>query len=148
MRGCVRKLYQNVFIRFALLLLLITTVVYILVPKPDLYNKYSFSSAVYDTNGKLLKLSLSNDDKYRLFVSLQNVPIEARQALLLYEDQYFYYHIGVNLFSLFRAILAMSSGGRRQGASTITMQVARIVFQINSTSFLGKIEQIFRALQI
>lgn len=148
MRGCVRKLYQNVFIRFALLLLLITTVVYILVPKPDLYNKYSFSSAVYDTNGKLLKLSLSNDDKYRLFVSLQNVPIEARQALLLYEDQYFYYHIGVNPFSLFRAILAMSSGGRRQGASTITMQVARIVFQINSTSFLGKIEQIFRALQI
>ena len=42
---------------------------YLAVPVPQLYETYSFSSAVYDRNGKLLKLSLSLDDKYRLFVS-------------------------------------------------------------------------------
>ncbi|MFR1368004.1 MAG: hypothetical protein ACLSBF_06570 [Alphaproteobacteria bacterium] len=42
-------------------------------PRPDLYQKYSFSSAVYDRNGKLLKLSLSMDDKYRLFVPFEKI---------------------------------------------------------------------------
>ena len=60
-----------------------------LIPKPDLYNRYNFSGAVYDRSGNLLKLSLSLDDKYRLFTPLQDIPLEAQQALLLYEDRGF-----------------------------------------------------------
>lgn len=125
---------------FALLILLL--------PKPDLYNRYSFSGAVYDRSGSLLKLSLSLDDKYRLFTPLQDIPNEAKQALLLYEDRGFYRHFGVSPSGLARAVLSLGSGKRRQGGSTVTMQLARIVYQINSASFLGKAEQILRALQI
>ena len=73
---------------FAVVFLLI-----LLLPKPDLYNRYSFSGAVYDHDGNLLKVSLSLDDKYRLFTPLQDIPLEARQALLLYEDRGFYHHL-------------------------------------------------------
>lgn len=128
--------------------ILTVVVLYALLPKPDLYNRYSFSSAVYDRQGRLLKLSLSLDDKYRLFVPLKDIPAEARQALLLYEDKHFYRHFGINPFSLFRALASMAGGGRRQGASTLTMQVARIIYQIDSTTVRGKIMQILRALQI
>ncbi|MBP1532484.1 MAG: penicillin-binding protein 1C, partial [Alphaproteobacteria bacterium] len=127
---------------------LFVALVYVAIPKPQLYKTYNFSSAVYDRNGKLLKLSLSIDDKYRLFVPIEKVPDEAKKALLLYEDRGFYYHFGVNPFSMIRAVARMTFGGRKVGASTITMQVARIVYHINSATLAGKIQQILRALQI
>lgn len=130
------------------MILLVLLMIRAVVPKPDLYARYTFSNAVYDKNSKLLKLSLTIDDKYRLFVPLKDIPQHTKQALLLYEDRGFYFHFGVNPFSFFRAVFSMASGGRKQGASTITMQVARIVYQIDSSTVIGKIMQILRALQI
>lgn len=118
------------------------------IPKPDLWEKYSFSSAVYDKDDKLLQLTLSLDDKYRLFIPADKIPNEAKQMLLLYEDKMFYYHFGVNPFSILRALYDMATGGRKQGASTISMQVARIVFDIDSSTISGKLKQVLRALQI
>ena len=129
-------------------LVLVMLAVYILTPKPQLYENYNFSSAVYDKNGKLLKLSLSLDDKYRLFTPIEQIPEEAKQALILYEDRGFYYHIGINPFSVFKAAMQTAAGGRKRGASTITMQVARIIFHIDSSTISGKIKQMLRALQI
>ena len=123
--------------------LLLTTV-----PKPDIYSRYTFSSAVYDRNGKLLKLGLSMDDKYRLFVPYEDIPPAAEKSLLLYEDREFYHHFGVNPLSMAAAAVQMIGGGRKRGASTITMQLARIVYHIDSSSVIGKIEQVLRALQI
>ena len=127
---------------------LMLAAVYILTPKPQLYETYNFSSAVYDKKGKLLKISLSQDDKYRLFTPIKQMPDEAIKALLLYEDRGFYYHFGVNPFSMLRAALQMAGGGRKRGASTITMQVARIIFHIDSSTIGGKIKQMLRALQL
>ncbi len=121
---------------------------YLAVPVPQLYETYSFSSAVYDRNGKLLKLSLSLDDKYRLFVPIEQIPQEAKQALLLYEDRGFYYHFGVNPLSVVKAVGQMLAGGRKRGASTISMQVARIIYHIDSSTISGKMMQIIRAMQI
>lgn len=95
-----------------------------------------------------MKLSLSPDDKYRLAVSYDEIPEDAVRALILYEDRAFFYHFGVNPLSILRAVADMASGGRKQGASTITMQLARIVYQIDSSSLTGKFEQMLRAVQI
>lgn len=132
----------------ALALAVVLLLVRLAVPKPVLYEKYSFSSVVFDRRGKPLSLSLSMDDKYRLFTPFAKIPPAAVEALLLYEDRHFYHHPGVNLFSIIRAAYEMASGGRRQGASTITMQLARIIYQIDSSKISGKLEQILRALQI
>lgn len=119
-----------------------------LIPRPPLLEDYSYSSAVYDRNGRLLKLSLSLDDKYRLFVPYEQLPPQAPKALLLYEDRWFEYHPGINPLSIFRAMISMASGSRRQGASTITMQLARIAYNLNTAKISGKIIQILRAIQI
>lgn len=127
---------------------IIVMAIYLIVPKPKLLEKYSFSTAIYDTNNKLLKINLSLDDKYRLFVPYEEVPENLKKSLLLYEDKSFFHHFGVNPLSLMRAGFAISAGKRIQGASTITMQLARIIYNIDSRKISGKIIQIMRAIQI
>jgi penicillin-binding protein 1C len=118
-------------------------------PKPPLLEGISFSRAVYADDQHLLRLTLSGDDKYRLFIPLSQISPELVAATLLQEDQYFYWHAGVNPLAMLRAVWqTYLIKSRRVGASTITMQIARIRYNIPSKTFLGKIEQIIRALQL
>jgi penicillin-binding protein 1C len=64
----------------------------------------------------------------------------------LYEDRWFYQHPGVNPVALARAVSRNSLGGRRFGASTITMQLARRMYRLDSRSAQGKFRQIALAL--
>ena len=118
-------------------------------PKPLLVNKEGFSQAVFDRDGHLLRLTLSSDEKYRLWVPLSEIPPAMIKATLLQEDAWFRWHRGVNPFSLLRAIRTTYLGGlRRVGGSTITMQLARNRFGIDSRSIRGKFQQIFRAIEL
>jgi penicillin-binding protein 1C len=118
-------------------------------PTPSLLEKYTFSQAVYDDQQQLLRLTLSKDDKYRLFTPLNKIPNQLIEATLLQEDQYFRWHSGLNPLALFKAVWhTYITQSRKIGASTITMQLARIRFGINSKKAAGKMEQMFRALQL
>ena len=117
--------------------------------RPPLSAGMSFSRAVQDRNGKLLRLTLSNDEKYRLWLKLPQISSEVVGAFLLGEDQHFRQHFGVNPVSLARAFLSTYLGGpRRMGGSTLTMQLARMRYGIRSHSFLGKLYQMARAVQL
>ena len=107
----------------------------------------SSSTAVFDANGRLLRLALSADQRYRLWLPLEQISPQLLQAFLLKEDQYFYWHPGVNPAALFRAAVH-SFNGDKQGASTISMQTARLIYHINSRSISGKLKQIARAVQL
>jgi len=121
----------------------------IISPKPALHDGLSYSTAICDRNGNLLRLTLSQDDKYRLWIPLKDVSPKMIESTLLYEDQYFYWHCGINPFSLFRAIWkTYLTGGQPAGASTITMQLVRIRFKLATRSVSGKFKQIFKALQL
>jgi len=118
-------------------------------PKPLLVNKAGFSQAVYDRDGHLLRLTLSSDEKYRLWVPLSEIPPTMIEATLLQEDAWFRWHRGVNPLSLLRALrTTYLRGGRRIGGSTITMQLARQRFGIDSRTLHGKIQQIVRAIEL
>jgi penicillin-binding protein 1C len=118
-------------------------------PKPLLLEGLSFSKAVYDNHHQLLRLTLSQDDKYRLFTPLPQISKQLVEATLLQEDQYFRWHYGINPLSMSKAIWqTYAVKSRRIGASTITMQLARIRYGINSKKISGKLLQIVRALQI
>ncbi|WP_410526079.1 transglycosylase domain-containing protein [Rickettsia endosymbiont of Ceutorhynchus obstrictus] len=96
-----------------------------------------------------MRISLSKDDKYRIYTSIDAVPSQFIEAVLLYEDKYFYFHPGINPISLFEAFyFTYLKNGRKIGASTITMQVARIRFGINSGTILGKLYQIIKAIHL
>ncbi|MEM8685320.1 MAG: penicillin-binding protein 1C [Pseudomonadota bacterium] len=118
-------------------------------PKPTLYGDTTFSAVVLDRDGQLLRLALADDDRYRLHNTLSEISPAAIQATLLYEDRHFYRHPGFNPGSLVRAFWSTYvKRDRPIGASTITMQLARIRFDLDSRSVAGKTAQIARAIQI
>lgn len=118
-------------------------------PIPKLLEGVGFSKAVYDNQHQLLRMTLSQDEKFRLFTPLKEISPQLIEATLLQEDQFFYKHFGINPFSLVKAIWqTYGSQTRRVGASTITMQLARIHFGINSKHIWGKLWQMMRAVQL
>lgn len=106
------------------------------------------STAVFDEQGRLLRLTLASDQQYRLWTPLDQVPQQFVDTLLMHEDQHFYRHLGFNPAALVRATLSSYSGGARVGGSTITMQLARLLYGLNTRSVPGKLEQIARAVQL
>ena len=116
-------------------------------PKPPLLEGVKWSSAVCDRDGRLLRLTLSEDGMYRLPVRIPDVSRETVEATLRYEDKYYYEHPGVNPFALARAAWDTWRGPRSIGASTVTMQVARRLQNINTRTFSGKVDQILWALR-
>ena len=85
---------------------------------------------------------------WRYSVSLDEVPDYYLDVLLNYEDRYFYDHIGINPISLLRAAWQNISNDRIvSGGSTISMQVARLLYPHDRTLF-GKLKQIFRTFQL
>lgn len=139
----------KLIIYFVILAFLLIVALRLTLPKPDLLQNLSFSKAVYDDNNHLLRLTLTADEKYRLFTPLSQVSSQLKAAVLLQEDQYFYWHPGINPFALLKAAWnTYIIGERRFGASSITMQTARMRFKINSKTLDGKFIQILRALQL
>jgi len=108
----------------------------------------SHSQLVLDKNGKVLGAFLSKDDKWRMKAELSEISPELKKAFLEKEDKYFYYHLGVNPISLGRALINdIFAGKRTSGASTITMQVARLL-EPKKRTYFNKFVEIFRAFQL
>jgi len=84
----------------------------------------------------------------RDFVAIKDIPLTQRQALLAIEDSRFYEHGGVDYKGVVRAVLADLSGGLKQGASTITMQVARNFFLTREKLFSRKLTEVMLAYKI
>ncbi len=101
---------------------------------------------VYTADGHLIT---EFGEERRTVVKIQDVPDHLRQALLAAEDQNFYEHIGIDFIGFTRALIKnMRSGSRGQGASTITMQVARNFFLSRERTYNRKLYEILLALKI
>ena len=87
--------------------------------------------------------------KKRIPIQIADVPKPLILALLSTEDQRFYHHEGVDFRGIARAAVAVIASGRKvQGASTITMQVARNFFLSRKKSYARKINEILLAIKI
>ena len=122
--------------------------VWLLLPKPPLLDSVLFSQCVRDRNGELLRVTLTSDQKFRIWTPLSQISPELIDATLRYEDKYFARHPGVNPIALIRSGFGILRGGARTGASTITMQVARLRFHLQTRTPVGKFRQIVRALEL
>jgi penicillin-binding protein 1C len=138
-----RKLLTAAIVLVALTVTLVTVRFW---PRPPLSQRISSSTAVMDAEGHLLRLTMAKDQQYRLWTPVDKVTPDFVAALLLHEDQHFYDHAGVNPISLVRAAAITYSGGMRQGGSTITMQLARLLYGLNTRSVSGKLKQMLLAL--
>ncbi len=108
----------------------------------------SFSTIIKDSEGKVVHAFLSDDDKWRMETELSEITPILRKTIINKEDKYFYYHFGVNPFALVRAAFNNLMYQRKtSGASTITMQVARLV-EPRQRTYLSKSIEFFRAIQL
>ncbi len=111
---------------------------------------------IYDVKG--LQLASLHDEANREVVPLNRISPNLKRSLLAIEDSHFYYHQGVNLSGVGRAIAAnLKKGGVKEGGSTITMQLIKNLFLSQKRDFFRKLaesvlsirlEQIFRKDQI
>ncbi|HET7470580.1 MAG TPA: penicillin-binding protein 1C [Gemmatimonadales bacterium] len=119
------------------------------IPHQPLRARFVTSTAVYDADGGLLRLTRSADDRYRVWVTLDRISPLLVDATLLQEDRHFRRHPGVNPVALVRgAWRTYVVRQRREGGSTITMQLARLLYHIRSSTPGGKLVQIARAVQL
>ncbi|VAW64595.1 Multimodular transpeptidase-transglycosylase [hydrothermal vent metagenome] len=129
--------------------LFVCFLIYCFIPKAELKTFTDYSTAIFDAKGKLLRITLAQDDRYRLYESIANISPQLISATLLYEDQSYYSHSGVDYLALLRAFwTTYILNQRRIGASTITMQLARLRWNIPSHTLSGKFHQILRAIQL
>jgi penicillin-binding protein 1C len=127
-------------------LFLLLVVLFLLIPLPKF--KYPCSTVVYAANLELLGARIAADGQWR-FSPEGEIPDNYVKALILYEDNYFRYHPGVNPVSLGRALVQNLKAGRIvSGGSTLSMQVARMSRNNPPRTLSGKCLEILMALKL
>ncbi|EHL91423.1 penicillin-binding protein 1C [Campylobacter sp. 10_1_50] len=137
------------FLKFLALFLALMVAIFLILDQIYPLNldalKKDEAKILLDKNGEIINMKLSSDGIWRFHE--QSFPNSLKQCVVLFEDRYFYYHFGVNFASIFRAFFHNLRSDNRIGASTITMQVARML-EPSDRSYKNKIREIFRAFQL
>ena len=131
---------------FAVLVYMLLTVLPGL-PPLDIVTDYrpKIPLRIYTADGALLG---EFGEERRDFVPIQEIPQVLKDALLAIEDARFYEHGGVDYRGVTRALVADLTGGFHQGASTITMQVARNFFLTREKTVTRKLTEALLAYRI
>lgn len=107
------------------------------------------STEVVDADGQLLRAFATPDGRWRLRTKAADVDPLLIRMLVAYEDKRFYEHSGIDVMALGRAALQLVTNGRIvSGASTLSMQVARLLEPRQGRSLQAKLTQMARAVQI
>lgn len=139
-KKCVRGLLYT-FLIFTVLFFLCN----ILIP---LGVNISYSTIIAADDGTVLYSFLSKDDKWRMMSEIKEINPVLKKTFLYKEDKYFYYHFGVNPIAVVRAAINnVFHLKKTSGASTITMQVVRLLYPAKRT-YANKIIEMFRAMQL
>ncbi len=126
-------------------LLLISIIVWLSLPL-NLFDT-PYSTIVTDRNGELLGAKIADDGQWRFPIG-DSVPEKFKTAILLFEDEYFYYHFGVNPISVIKA--ASSNIKHKKvvrGASTLTMQTIRLSSPARRT-MVTKIVEVTKSIKL
>ncbi|MGV1906020.1 penicillin-binding protein 1C [Agrobacterium cavarae] len=116
---------------------------------PLLKNARLVSQELVDADGNLLRAFATPDGRWRLQTTAAEVDPQFIKMLIAYEDQRFYDHHGVDIQALGRSSWQLLTNGRIvSGASTLSMQVARLIEPRVDRSFSAKFRQMLRAVQI
>jgi penicillin-binding protein 1C len=117
-------------------------------PAPD-GKTLEFSTRVLDRDGRLLRAYATPEGRWRLPARIADVDPRLFEVLFAYEDKRFRTHPGVDPVALLRAAFQLTTSGRiLSGGSTLTMQVARLLEPRSGRSFLTKLRQIVRAVEL
>lgn len=108
-------------------------------PKPEL------ATTVISADGEILDQFFV---KRRTYIPLDSIPEDFINGLIATEDREFYNHWGMHIIRLGKAVIKNIAMGRREGASTITQQLARNLFLSQERTLTRKIREAFTAVEI
>lgn len=142
------KIIGIMFSIFILIIFIFSVYVYINSNVDELLSIYenSYSTSILDNDGKLMDVFLNDDEQWHIKIEGE-VPDNLKEAVLCYEDKNFYKHNGVDYLAILRAFKDNMLGKKRSGASTITMQVAKLAYPKKRTYF-NKIKEIIFAIKL
>ncbi len=128
-------------------------IIYFSLQLPDDSNLKSYKpdvmTRIYDTNGQLVK---EFSKEYRIFVPIENIPDNLKNAFISAEDKNYYNHIGIDPTGIIRALIRntyyLFSNKRPEGASTITQQVAKNFLLNDELSLRRKVKEALLAIKI
>ena len=107
-----------------------------------------YSTVVESKDNELLSATIAADGQWR-FPEIAVVPEKFEEAILLFEDEYFYQHLGVNPISLFKALVSnVKHGVVKRGGSTLTMQVVRLSRKNRGRTIFEKVKELFLATRL
>lgn len=113
-----------------------------------LRSNIEYTPVVLGTDSSVLHTFLTADEQWRFNTQPGEITPELEKAIIYKEDKYFYYHPGINVIAIGRAVANnVLNLKRTSGASTITMQVVRMMNPKRRT-YLNKLGEMFRALQL
>ncbi len=105
------------------------------------------TSMVYDDQGEIIKLV--KKDRFQVYLSINNIPETAKEAIVSIEDKKFYEHNGIDMKAILRAAISLVEKDEiTQGGSTITQQLSRNIFLTHTVSWERKVEEIFISLRL
>ncbi len=134
------KLYKKILLISGVTLMVGLTSLW-LIGKQISFNR-DFAKVLYDRYGNIIQASVSKDEQWRMHCD-QAMPAHLKKAILLFEDEYFYKHPGVNPLSILKAMKANFKAKKVvRGGSTITMQLARISQGNKARSYVQKTKEI------
>jgi len=119
-------------------------------PRPEKFLEKEFvqSTKIYDRTGEVLLYEIYGEEK-REVVSLEQIPLSLRNAVIAAEDANFYHHFGIDLKAIGRAVLAdLKLREPVQGASTIPQQLIRSSFLTREKTLGRKIKEIILTLEL
>jgi penicillin-binding protein 1C len=110
--------------------------------------KEPLSTTLRASDGQLLSASIAADEQWR-FPPADSIPDKFATAIRLYEDEYFYFHPGINPGSLLRALRQNIRAGKViSGGSTLTMQTVRMAYHNRPRTYFQKLIEVFAAFKI
>ena len=118
-------------------------------PELDAFMQRDWSTRIYDRGGNLIQILALEDGIRREFTAYASIPPDAVRIFLAAEDKDFFSHHGIDVAAIARAAYQnISSGKRVSGASTVTMQLARLVVPAKRRTFFAKLREARNALRI
>lgn len=134
--------------KFAIIGLFCFTMVVISRFRNTPFQNQKYCTLLNSNDGELIGVALAADEQWR-FAPADSFPKRFEIALLTFEDKWFYKHFGINPFSIIRAVnINLKAKKIKSGGSTISMQLARMLYPNKARTYWQKIKEIYITIKL
>ena len=134
------------FITLFILLFIYLIKVYITYDPKKLVKEINYSKVVLDRKGEILSVFLNNEEEFHIKYDGE-VPETLKTAVINYEDKKFYSHSGVDYPRILKSFFNNITGGKKMGASTISMQVIKLL-EPKKRTYFNKLVEVVKAYKL